>query len=117
CMQVIGADVAVGLAGSRGNFELNTFRPVVIHNVLHSIRTLGDVCETFRTYCVEGIRLDERRIREMVDRSLMLVTALSPVIGYDRAAAIAHQALEEDVTLREAAVASGYISGEEFDRI
>ena len=117
CIQVMGFDAAVGFAGALGNFELHTLRPLLIHNTLHSIRLLGDVCTTFRTYCVEGIEVDRQRVQEMVNRSLMLVTALSPVLGYDRAAALAHKALTENTTLREAAVAGGYISAEEFDRL
>jgi fumarate hydratase class II len=117
CIQVMGLDAAVGFAGAMGNFELHTFRPLLIHNVLHSIRLLADACDKFRTYCVEGIELNQERISELVSRSLMLVTALTPVLGYDRAAGIAHKALAENTTLREAAVAGGYISAEEFDRL
>jgi fumarate hydratase class II len=117
CIQVMGLDAAVGFAGAMGNLQLHTFRPLLIHNVLSSIRLLGDVCATFRVYCVEGIEVDRQRVGELVARSLMLVTALSPVIGYDRAAALAHKALAENTTLREAAVAGKYVSAEEFDRI
>ena len=117
CIQVMGHDTAVGFAGAMGNFELHTFRPLLIHDLLTSIRLLGDACDRFRSYGVEGIQVDKERIAEFVGRSLMLVTALSPVLGYDRAAAIAHKALTENTTLREAAVASGSISAEEFDRL
>jgi len=117
CIQVMGFDAAVGFAGAMGNFELHTFRPLLTHNILRSIRLLGDMCEKFRIYCVEGIEVDRQRVDEMLGRSLMLVTALSPVLGYDRAAAIAHKALADNITLREAAVASGSISVEEFDRL
>jgi fumarate hydratase class II len=117
CIQVMGADAAVGFAGALGNFELNTFRPLVINNVLRSIHTLGDVSEKFRLYCIESIEVDRARVDDYVSRSLMLVTALSPVIGYDKASAIAHTAMAENLTLREAALASGYIGAEEFDRI
>jgi fumarate hydratase, class II len=117
CIQVIGDDTAVAIAGSQGNFELNTMRPMIIHNVLHSARILGDACEKLRRYSIEGITLDLDRIREYVNESLMLVTALSPVIGYDKAASIAHKALAEDTALREAALASGYMGAEEYDRI
>ncbi len=117
CIQVMGLDAAVGFAGALGNFQLHTMRPLLTHNILHSIRLLGDVCTTFREYCVAGIEVDRQRVAEMVNRSLMLVTALSPVLGYDRAAAIAHQALAENTTLRDVAVSSGYISAEEFDRL
>jgi fumarate hydratase class II len=117
CIQVMGFDTAVGFAGALGNFELHTMRPLIIHNMLHSIRLLADVCSTFREHCAAGIEVDRQRVEEMVKRSLMLVTALSPVLGYDRAAAIAHKALAENTTLREAAVAGGYIAAEEFDRL
>jgi fumarate hydratase class II len=117
CIQVMGLDAAVGFAGAMGNFELHTFRPLLIFNALHSIRLLTDVCATFREYCVEGIEVDRERVGEFVGRSLMLVTALSPVLGYDRAAALAHKAHTEKLTLRDAAVAGGYISAEEFDRL
>jgi fumarate hydratase class II len=117
CIQVIGFDTAVAMACSEGNFELNTFRPVVIDDVLHAIDLLTDMCDHFREFMVEGIELDERQIRRNVENSVMSVTALSPVIGYDNAAAIAHTAMEEDLTLREAALRSGLISDEDFDRL
>jgi fumarate hydratase class II len=117
CIQVIGDDTAVGFAGSQGNFELNAMRPIVINNFLHSARILGDACEKLRTFCVEGAQLDEDRINEYVDRSLMLVTALSPVIGYDKASAIAHDADRTGRTLRESALDSGFIKADDFDRI
>ena len=116
CFQVLGNDTAVAMAGSQGNFELNTLRPLLISAFLHSARLLGDACEKWRRYSLEGIELDRARIAQLVRESLMLVTALSPVIGYDRAAAIAHRALHENVTLREAALKSG-VSPEDFDRI
>jgi fumarate hydratase class II len=117
CIQVMGFDAAVGFAGAMGNFELHTFRPLLVHNTLHSIRLLGDACTSFRVHCVEGIEVDRRRVEEIVNRSLMLVTALAPALGYDRAADLAHKALMEDLTLREAAIAGGYLSAEEFDRL
>jgi fumarate hydratase class II len=117
CIQVLADDGAIALAGSLGNFELNTMRPIVIADFLHSATILADACRTFREYCVEGIELNTRQIDTYVGRSLMLVTALAPVIGYDRASEIAHRADREDTTLREAAVASGYVSAEDFDRI
>jgi fumarate hydratase class II len=117
CIQVMALDSGVGFAGSMGNFELNAFRPIVITNVLHSIRLLTDMCDKFRIYCIEGIELNKEHIAELVNRSLMLVTALSPSIGYDHAAAIVHKAMEENLSLREAAIASGYITAEEFDKI
>jgi fumarate hydratase class II len=117
CIQVIGEDNAVAFAGSQGNFELNAMRPIVINNFLHSAGILGDACEKFRHFSVEGTRLNRKRIDEMVGRSLMLVTSLSPVIGYDKASAIAHKANDEDLTLKEAALKSGYIDEKRFDEI
>jgi fumarate hydratase class II len=117
CIQVIGEDNAVAFAGSQGNFELNTMRPIIINNFLHSARILGDACEKLRRFSVEGTRLDRKHIDEMVGRSLMLVTALSPEIGYDKAAAIAHKANAEDLTLKQAALASGAIDEKRFDEI
>lgn len=117
CIQVIGLDAAVAFAGGMGNFELHTMRPLLIHNVLHSIRLLADACTTFREHCVEGIEVDRQRVQETVNRSLMLVTALAPLLGYDRAAALAHKALAENTTLRQAAIDGRYISAEEFDRL
>jgi fumarate hydratase class II len=117
CIQVIGEDNAVAFAGSQGNFELNTMRPIIINNVLHSARILGDACVKLREYIIEGITLDRSRIEKFVSESLMLVTALSPVVGYDKASAIAHKALEENTTLRDAAINGGFVSAEEFDRI
>ena len=116
CTQVFGNDTAVAFAGSQGNLELNVMRPVVIRNVLHSTRILADACRQFTRHGVEGITLNREQLDRNVQESLMLVTALSPIIGYDKAAKIAHDALERNLTLREAAVASGAISGEEFDR-
>src|ERR1700758_4732921 len=117
CIQVIVDDIAVAFAGSQGNFELNAMRPIIINNFLHSARILGDACEKLRHFSVEGARLNRKRIDEMVDRSLMLVTALSPVIGYDKASAIAHKANDEGLTLKEAALALGYIDERRFDEI
>jgi fumarate hydratase, class II len=117
CIQVIGDDTAVGFAGSQGNFELNAMRPIVINNFLHSARILGDACEKLQTFCIDGAELNREQISEYVSRSLMLVTALSPVIGYDKASAIAHDADRTGRTLRESALDSGFISAEEFDRI
>jgi fumarate hydratase, class II len=117
CTQVLGHDSAIAFAASQGNLELNTMRPVIIANFLHSATILTGACRTFREFCVSGAELDIERIAQHVSRSLMLVTALSPVIGYDKAAEIAHKANAEGATLREAALASGYISAEEFDRV
>jgi fumarate hydratase, class II len=117
CIQVIGNDNVVGIAGSQGNFELNAMRPIIIKNVLQSSSILGDACDKLRTYSIEGITLDQNRISKYVNESLMLVTVLSPVIGYDKASAIAHKAFDENKTLREAAIETGYIRAEEFDKI
>jgi fumarate hydratase class II len=116
CAQVLGNDVAVGIGGASGNFELNVFKPVIIHNVLHSVRLLADACDSFEEHCARGLEPDRARIRELVDRSLMLVTALAPRLGYDRAAEIAKKAHKEGLTLKEAAVRLGYLTAEEFDR-
>jgi fumarate hydratase class II len=116
-IQVLGNDTAVAFAGSQGNFELNTMRPLIIKNFLHSARILADGCEKFRIYSVEGTRVNETRVREQLNNSLMLVTALSPVIGYDKASQIAHSALEKGVTLKEAATSSGFIDEKQFDEI
>jgi fumarate hydratase, class II len=117
CIQVMGNDAAVAFAGSQGNFELNTMRPIVINNFLYSARILADGCEKFLIYSVEGTTLNEKRIAELVGNSLMLVTALSPVIGYDKAAQIAHRASEEGATLKKAALETGWIDEETFDRV
>jgi len=117
CIQVIGEDNAVAFAGSQGNFELNTMRPIVINDFLHSARVLGDACDKLRVFSVEGAQLDRKRIDEMVARSLMLATALSPVIGYDKAAAIVHKANAEGLSLKEAALQSGAIDEKQFDEI
>jgi fumarate hydratase class II len=116
CLQVIGEDSIVAAAGAQGNFELNAMRPIIINNVLHSARILGDMCEKLREFSVDGTELDSAKVTEYVGRSLMLVTALSPHIGYDKASAIAHRADDEGTTLREAALALG-VSAADFDRI
>jgi fumarate hydratase, class II len=115
-VQVMGNDTAIALAGSQGNFELNVFKPVIIFNFLHSAELLTDACARFREFCVDGIQANRVRIAELVGRSLMLVTALAPHIGYDRAAAIAKKAHAEGLTLREAALASGHVTAEQYDR-
>jgi fumarate hydratase class II len=117
CIQVLSEDSAIAFAGSQGNFELNAMRPVIIANFLHSATILADACAKLRQYCIEGTELHRDQIDAYVSRSLMLVTALSPQIGYDKASAIAHKANDEGTTLREAALATGYISGTDFDRI
>jgi len=113
--QVFGNDTAVKVAGSQGNFELNVFKPVMIRNVLHSARLLGDACRSFREFCVEGLEADRARIEELLGRSLMLVTALAPSIGYDRAAEIAKKAHHDGTTLKQAALSLGYLTEEEYD--
>jgi fumarate hydratase class II len=114
-VQVMGNDAAIGFAGSQGNFELNVFKPVIIHNFLHSVRLLADVCHSFTEHCAKGIEVNRTKIDEYVRNSLMLVTALSPIVGYDKAAKIAHTAHHEGSSLRDAAVKLGYLSAEEFD--
>jgi fumarate hydratase, class II len=116
CAQVMANDVAIGLGGALGNFELNVFKPLIAHNFLQSVRLLGDGIRSFDIHCVRGIEANRERIAELVERSLMLVTALAPHIGYDRAARIAKEAHRNDTTLREAALALGYVSEQEFDR-
>jgi fumarate hydratase class II len=116
CAQVMGNDLAVTVAGSGGYLELNVFKPVIIHNVLGSIALLADACDSFRAHCVDGIGADLAAIARHVRASLMLVTALNPVIGYDAAARVAKHAHAQGVTLRDAAVALGVMSGEDFDR-
>src|SRR3984957_6580916 len=117
CIQVIGEDNAVAFAGSQGNFELNAMRPIVTNNFLHSARVLSDACDKLRRFSVEGAQLNRKHIEETVGRSLMLVTALTPIIGYDKASAIAHAANDHDLSLRDAAIASGVIDGKRFDEI
>jgi fumarate hydratase, class II len=117
CTQVLADDTAVAFAGAQGNFELNTMRPLVISNVLRSAKNLTDSARLMRIWCIEGIELNRERIASNVDRSLMLVTALTPALGYDAAAAIAHRAHRDGITLREAALASGVVSAEDFDRL
>ena len=116
-IQVLGDDSAIAFAGSQGNFELNAMRPIIINNFLHSATILADGCEKFRTYSVEGTELDEKKISFFVGNSLMLVTALSPVIGYQKAAHIAEKADADGSTLREAALALGDVDEETFDRV
>jgi fumarate hydratase class II len=117
CCQVVGNDTTVAIAGSQGNFELNVFKPVIAKNVLQSIRLLSDVCRTFREFAVEGIRPNEARIAELVESSLMLVTALSPRIGYDKAAEIAKKAHRDGTTLRQSALTLGYLSADEYEEL
>jgi fumarate hydratase class II len=114
--QVYGNDAAVAFAASQGNFELHVFKPVMIHNLLQSIRLLGDACRSFRLHCAEGLEPDPTRISDLLDRSLMLVTALNTHIGYDKAAQIAKKAHKEGKTLKDTAMELGYLTADEFDR-
>lgn len=116
CCQVMGNDVAINLGGASGNFELNVFKPVIIHNFLQSVRLLADGAVSFNDNCAVGIEADEERIDNLMHNSLMLVTALNPYIGYDKAAAIAKKAYKEGTSLKAAALALGYVSSEDFDR-
>ena len=115
CAQVLGNDVAINVGGSSGNFELNVFRPMVAHNFLQSVRLLADGMRSFNDHCAIGIQPNRERIDELVERSLMLVTALNPHIGYDKAATIAKKAHQEGSTLRAAAIASGHLTAQQFD--
>jgi fumarate hydratase class II len=115
-IQVIASDVAVSMGGAEGNFELNAFRPVLISNYLHSALIMADMCDHFREFMVEGTKLNQAKLKENIDRSVMMVTALSPIIGYDQAAAISYYAIDHDLTLRQAALAKG-VSEELFDRV
>jgi fumarate hydratase class II len=116
-VQVMANDVAVGFGGAGGYLEMNVYKPLMIFNIAHSITILTDGCTNFRTYLVEGTRPNLKKINEYVERSLMLVTALSPAIGYDKASKIAHYALDNDLTLKQAALTLGFVSEAEFDRI
>jgi fumarate hydratase class II len=116
CAQVMGNDVAIGIGGASGNFELNVFKPLLAHNILQSIRLLTDGMHSFEHHCVQGITANRERVAELLERSLMLVTALAPHIGYDKAAEIAKRAHHEGTTLKDAALALGYVSAEEYER-
>src|SRR5579883_2500131 len=117
CVQVIGNDTAIAVAGSQGNFELNVFKPLIIHNLLHSTELLAHACRSFAVHCVSGLEANRERLRRYVETSLMLVTALSPTIGYDRAAAVAKAAYRENKTLKDVCVEMGLLTPEEFDRL
>jgi fumarate hydratase class II len=114
CAQVMGNDTTISIADSQGNFELNVFKPVIIHNFMHSLRLLADSAHMFNKYCVQGLEADEKAIQRSVNNSLMLVTALTPKIGYDKAAEIAHKAWHDHTSLLEANLALGYLSEQEF---
>jgi fumarate hydratase class II len=115
-IQVIASDVAVTMGGAEGNFELNAFRPILISNYLHSALILADMCDHFREFMIDGAELNERKLQENIDRSVMMVTALSPVIGYDQASVISHYAIDRDLSLKEAALANG-VSEDLFNRV
>jgi fumarate hydratase class II len=115
CVQVMGNQTAVSLAGSQGHFELNVFKPVLAYNMMQSITLLADACESFSENCVVGLEANEGRIRELMERSLMLVTALAPTIGYDKATTVAKKAHKEGTTLKQAALALGYVDEKTFD--
>ena len=115
CGQVFGNDVAVAWGGASGNFELNVCKPLLLHNFLQSVRLLSGALRSFELHCAAGIEPDRARIAELLQHSLMLVTALTPHIGYDKAAEIAKTAHREGVSLRQAALASGHVSAEQFD--
>ena len=116
CIEIMGADVAVQMGGAEGNFELNAFRPILINNYLHSALIMADMCDHFRQYMIEGATLNEARLADNIARSVMMVTALSPVIGYDQASRIAHHAIDHDLTLRDAALQLG-VAPDLFDRV
>lgn len=116
CIQVFGNDAAIGFAGSQGNFELNVFKPVIIYNFLHSVRLLADTCRSFTEHCAVGIEVNRKQVESYVANSLMLVTALSPIVGYDKSAKIAHAAHVDGSSLREAAIKLGFLNGEDFDK-
>jgi fumarate hydratase class II len=115
CVQVLGHDAAIAIAGSQGNFELNVMKPLIAYDFLHSARLLTDACRAFTDHLVVGLEADTQRIDELMRRSLMLVTALAPRIGYDKAAEVAHKAHHDHTTLREAALALGYVTEADFD--
>src|ERR1700760_3546203 len=115
-IQVIASDVAMTIGGAEGNFELNAFRPILISNYLHSALILADMCDHLRTFMIEGTKLNEAKLKENVDRSVMMVTALSPVIGYDKSAAISYYAINHNQTLKQAALAKG-VSEELYDKV
>jgi fumarate hydratase class II len=116
-VQVMANDVAVGFGGASGYLEMNVYKPLMIHNIAHSITIMTDGCANFRKFLIEGTKPNVKKIKEFVDRSLMLVTALAPVIGYDNASKIAHYAMDNDLTLKAAALKLGFVSEQEFDRV
>ena len=117
CVKVIGNHNGITMAGSHGHFELNVFKPLIIHNILQSINIMSDSAKTFALYCIKGIKADKKRIKYLLDNSLMLVTALAPKIGYDRAAAIAKKAHKNGTTLKHEVIKAGLINEKEYEKI
>jgi fumarate hydratase class II len=115
-VQVFGNDLSVAMAGSQGHLQLNVYKPVILHNVLESAQLLTDGCLSFDEHCASGIEPNEKRIKEHLDNSLMLVTALNPHIGYEKSAQIAIKAHREDTSLKDAALSLGFVTGEQFDK-
>ena len=116
-MQVMANEVAVALGGAGGHLEMNAYKPLMIANLMQSLHLLHDACRSFRVHLVEGLEPDHRQLAAVVQRSLMLVTALTPALGYDKAAEVAHYALDHDTTLKEAALALGYVTADDYDRL
>ena len=117
CVKVIGNHNGITMAGSHGHFELNVFKPLIIHNILQSIHIMSDSVKSFSKFCVSGLKADKKRIKNLLDNSLMLITALSPVLGYDNSAKIAKRALKNNTTLREEVIKTGLISEKQYDKI
>ena len=115
-IQIIASDVAVTMGGAEGNFELNAFRPILISNYLHSALIMADMCDHLRKFMIEGTEINDAKLKQDIDRSVMMVTALSPVIGYDKAAAISYYAIDKNLTLKQAALDKG-VSEDLFDRV
>ena len=116
CIQVIANDSAIAFASTQGNFELNVYKPLMIYNFLQSATLLKDSCHNFKIFCIDGLEVNEKQLQFYVENSLMLVTALNPIIGYDKAAKIAHTAFVENTSLKQAAVKLGFLTAEEFDK-
>jgi fumarate hydratase class II len=117
CVQVFGNDAAITFAGSQGQFQLNVFKPVIIYNMVESTKLLSDACKSFAKHLVEGLQPNKKMLQRYVENSLMLVTALTPVLGYDKAAMVAKKALLEEITLKEAAKQLGYLTEKEFENL
>jgi fumarate hydratase class II len=115
-IQIIASDVAMTMGGAEGNFELNAFRPILINNYLHSALIMADMCDHFREFMIEGADLNQPKLKQNIERSVMMVTALSPLIGYDKASVISHYAIDHDLTLKQAALDNG-VSEDLYDRV